>query len=183
MTRTIIFATGFAVAGAIAASTVAFAQNTGPNMLDEVDVKAELGDVNQANALDYWPTIEDDLENVIRARAGSMVSDDGYDVVVSLREVSLSGSTLLSGEGEFNKLEGYAYFIPGGETVAQEQDLISIEAVTAPVPADAVAVIVPGKPVYYAAMLEGFASKTMEILGELESTPAGATIENREQQN
>lgn len=183
MTRTIIFATGFAFAGALAASTAAFAQNTGPNMLNEVEVKAELGDIDDANALNYWPNIEEDLAKVILAHAGSMVSDDGYDIVVSLREVSLSGSKLLTGEGEFNKLEGYAYFIPGGETVAQEQDVISVEAVTAPVPADAIAVIVPNKPVYYAALLEGFADKAISTLSELESTPAGANLENREQQN
>jgi hypothetical protein len=177
MTRTILFAAGFAFAGAVAASTVAFAQDA--NAISEVDVKAELGDVKDANALEFWPNLETDLEKVIMAEAGPLVAEDGYDLVVSLKEVSLSGSTLLSGEGEFNRLEGWVYFIPDGQTVAQDQEPIIIEAVTAPIPADAIGVIVPDKPVYYAAMLQGFAASTMDRFAELEATPAQFEQEGR----
>ncbi len=176
MTRTILFATGFALAGAIAASTV-YAEDG--NMLKKVEVKAELGDVKDANALDYWPTIESDLAKVIEAEAGSNVSEDGYDVIVSLKEVSLSGSTLLTGEGEFNTLSGWVYFIPNGEQVAQDEQDIIIKAVTAPVPDDAIGVIVPGKPVFYEAMLDGFASSAIKRLNELDSTPVTSNKENR----
>jgi hypothetical protein len=179
MTRTILFAAGFAVAGAVAASTVAFAQDV--NTVSEVDVKAELGDVKDANALEFWPNLTSDLEKVIMAEAGPRIAEDGYELVVSLKEVSLSGSTLLSGQGEFNRLQGWVYFIPAGETVAQDQEPITIEAITAPVPPDAVGVIVPGKPVYYAAMLQGFAASTMNHLDELDSSPVRSNEENRQQ--
>lgn len=179
MTRTILFAAGFAVAGAVAASTVAFAQDV--NTVSEVDVNAELGDVKDANALEFWPNLTSDLEKVIMAEAGPRIAEDGYELVVSLKEVSLSGSTLLSGQGEFNRLEGWVYYIPAGQTVAQDQEPIIIEAVTAPVPADAIGVIVPDKPVYYAAMLQGFAMSTMNHLDELDSTPVRANEENRKQ--
>ncbi len=178
MTRTILFATGFALAGAIAASTVAFAEDG--NMLKKVEVKAELDDMKGANALEYWPTIESDLAKVIEAEAGSKVSEEGYDVVVSLKEVSLSGSELLTGEGEFNTLSGWVYFIPSGEQVAQDQQDIIIKAVTAPVPDDAIAVVVPGKPVFYQAMLDGFAISTIDRLNALDSTPVTSNKENRE---
>lgn len=181
MTRTILFATGFALAGAVAASTIAFAQDV--NTLKSVEVKAELGDINNANALDYWPSIEEDLAKVIEAEAAPNVSENGYQVVVSLKEVSLSGSKLLSGRGEFNHLEGWVYFIPEGETVAQDQDDVIIEAVTAPVPNDAIAVIVPGKPAFYAAMLEGFAVSTVDKLEALDSTPVRSTDQTNSESN
>lgn len=181
MTRTLIFATGFALAGALAASTTAFAEDQ--NMIDTVKVEADLGDINQANALNYWPSIEEDLAKVIEAQAGPLVSDAGYDVTVVLKELSLSGSKLLTGNGEFNRLEGWVYFRPDGENVAQDQHNIIIDAKTGTVPDSAIGVIVPGKPEFYAAVLEGFADATLKQLQELDSTPVGAMNANGEQSN
>ena len=177
MTRTIIFAAGLALSGALAASTAAFGQDA--NTIKDVEVKAELGDIKDANAMNFWPTMAEDLEAAILAKAEDRLADDGYEVVVSLKEVSLSGSTLLTGEGEFNRLEGWVYFIPEGTEVAEDQSDIIIEAVTAPVPDDAIAVIVPGKPAYYAAMLDGFANSTLIKLAELKGSPVTGQ-ENRQ---
>lgn len=180
MTRTMIFAAGFAVAGAIAASTVAFAQEQ--NTIDEVEVKADLGDVNKSNALDYWPSIEEDLEAAIKASAGPLVSNEGYDVTVQLKEISLSGSKLLSDSGEFNRIDGWVYFRPEEGGAAENQHNIIIDAKTGDVPTGAIAVIVPGKPEFYNAMLVGFADATLNRLEALDGPMTSDNDESRPSQ-
>ena len=81
-----IAASAFALGGALAAATAgaAFAQDTA--LIAEADVKVELDDVN-ANALDYWPDIEKDLEAKLAEKIAPIYSGDGYDITVSLSEI------------------------------------------------------------------------------------------------
>lgn len=181
MTRTILFAAGLAIAGSLAASTAVFAQP----MLDEITVDAEFEDVEGANALQYWPELENDLAEAIAYRAGSMRSENGYDVTVRVREITMSGSRVLTGEGEFNHLEGIVYFRAPDDPVPVEQVTIILDARTGEIPVleDGAIVVLPGTPVFYAALLDAFARNTIEALGKLDPIDGTPTPGNKNEKS
>lgn len=176
MTRTVLFAAGLAIAGSLAASTAVFADPK----IDEIKVEAELEDVAGANALEYWPELESDLEDAIAFRAGSMRADNGYDITVRVREITMSGSKVLTGEGEFNHLEGIAYFRAPDNPVPVEQVTIILDARTGEIPVleDGATLILPGTPVFYAALLDAFAINTVEAVSELDPIDDGPSAGN-----
>ncbi len=161
MTRTILFATGMAVAASVAASTVVFAQDQIP--IGNIAVTVEFEDVD-ANALQYWPNIATDLQAAIEARAMPYRASDGVDISVQLKEISLSGSRILSGTGEFNHLEGWAYFRRAGEDVPFDQESIVLDASTVQAGVSPEGIVVPGVPVFYSALIDGFAIATVDKL-------------------
>ena len=74
------------------------------------------------------------------------------------------GSTVLTGEGEFNHLEGWVYFREPGNPVPVSQEAVVVDAVTGAIDPDAAIVILPGVPDFYAALLMGFSKSTLDQL-------------------
>lgn len=152
---------------AFLASGAAYAQD---NMINEADVVVELEDAENANALEYWPKIEADLEEVFAAYIAPVQSGDGYDVRVRLTEVSLSGSKKLAGQGEFNHMEGWVYVREQGEPSVVDSFKVIIDAETMTDnlrPGDFV--ILPNMDDFYIALLNGFADKSVRSIGEIGS--------------
>lgn len=161
-----IAASAFALGGALAAATAgaAFAQDTA--LIAEADVKVELDDVN-ANALDYWPDIEKDLEAKLAEKIAPIYSGDGYDITVSLSEISIDGSALLGADGEFNTLKGWVYIREQGNPDPVDSVGLSLTAVTGDVTATAsentlVTITAPQRGDFYDALLDRFAERTIE---------------------
>lgn len=130
-------------------------------LIAEADVKVELADVD-ANALDYWPTIERDLEAKLSAELSPYYSDQGYDITVRLAEISIDGSALLGNEGEFNTLKGWVYIREQGNPDPVESVGLSLTAVTGEVDPEADIVIPPARNAFYEALLVRFAERTIE---------------------
>lgn len=154
------------LAGALAATAVTGAWAQERPLISNADVVVELDDVN-ANALDYWPTIEADLEAKLVEKIEPFYSGDGYEVKVSLSEISVDGSALLDGEGEFNTLKGWVYIREQGNPDPVESVGLSLEARTGEADPDAVIVIPPAKDKFYDTLLNRFAERTVEEVEKL----------------
>ncbi len=159
--KLLLTGTAFAIGGTLAVVTgsAAFAQDE--VLIAEADVKVELDDVN-ANALQYYPNIEQDLEAKLAEKIQPHHSDDGYDVTVSLSEISVDGSVLLGNEGEFNTLKGWVYIREQGNPDPVESVGLSLTAVTGEVDPAADIVIAPSQNAFYDALLDRFAERTVE---------------------
>ena len=144
---------------ALSIATVAPAQDV---KFADIDVTVELSDVENANALDYWPTIEADMEKVMTDRVASMYSPDGLDIDVSVTEVSLSGSTLLKDQGEFNTLQGWVYVRDENNGNLVDNFKINLRAETGQVGLQDGQIKLPEMQAFYDALLTAFADKTVE---------------------
>ncbi|NNE89700.1 MAG: hypothetical protein HKN27_16655 [Silicimonas sp.] len=146
-------------AAALSMATIATAQDV---KFADIDVTVELRDVENANALDYWPTIEADMEKVMTDRVASMYAPDGLDIDVSVTEVSLSGSTLLKEQGEFNTLQGWVYVRDENNGNLVDNFKINLRAETGQVGLQDGQIKLPEMQAFYDALLGAFADKTVE---------------------
>lgn len=146
--------------------------------LSEIDVIADLSSYQNANALDYWPSIEADIETEIQ----KLVSiDDGGEAPrmrVELSKIAVNGSTLLPTTGEFNELEGTVVLFEGlsedantevdGDTGKAEQSFpLSVSAYPVGVEApEGVIVLPPAKDDFYEALVAGFAREAVRFVDQ-----------------
>ena len=151
-------------ATAISMATLTSAQDV---TFSDVDVTVELGDVQNANALDYWPSIEADLEKVMTERVSTLYAPDGVDVDVAITEVSLSGSKLLSDGGEFNTLKGWIYVRDENNGNLLDTYHINLRAETGQVAWQNGAIKVPEMQAFYDKLLETFADRTVERVQDI----------------
>lgn len=158
---------GYALAIGVGAGGVAAAD---PIAVNDVDVQVDL-DAAAYNALDYWPQIESDLEAAIAAKAASLPGEVPYDVAVNIESISLNGSGLLTGEGEFNHMGGWVRAYPVGSPAAARAWPIALVASTeAPTfTGPDVILIPPAESEFYVALVDAFASAAIETLGNIDS--------------
>jgi hypothetical protein len=138
----------------------AAAQET-PSPISDVKVSVELEAVD-ANALDRWPSIGNDLSEAILAAAGPYLSEDGRSVAVVLNEVSLGGTDVLGEEGEFNRLGGWVYVRddPAEPPILSEEIVLVADTY---VPGGTSLIhVVPGRPEFYNALVNVFAIRVVE---------------------
>ena len=148
-----------AIGAAFAFASTATAQDV---KFADIDVSVELKDVENANALDFWPTIEADMERVMTERVASMYAPDGLDIDVNLTEVSLSGSNLLKEEGEFNTLHGWVYVRDENNGNLVDNFNIKLRAETGQVGLQDGMIVLPDMQDFYVALLNAFADRTVE---------------------
>ncbi|MEQ9041669.1 MAG: hypothetical protein RIE24_25365 [Silicimonas sp.] len=156
---------GTAVATLSASATLA---EENKKLISSADVVVELEDV-EANALDYWPNVEADLEEMLSAKIAPYYSGDGHEITVRLSEISIDGSALLGNEGEFNTLNGWIYIREKGNPDPVESIGLSLTAKTGnatPATEDTI-VIPPGRNAFYQALLDRFAERTLEEVQSL----------------
>ncbi|GGO60364.1 hypothetical protein SAMN05444398_11123 [Roseovarius pacificus] len=100
------FCAGLALA-AVAAPLVAEEKT-----LSAVEVKTDLSAFENSNALEFWPTLSEDIGQAI---ASELTIDDQSKeprIVVSINKVAINGETTLPDTGEFNQLEGTVTMFP-----------------------------------------------------------------------
>ena len=136
-------------------------------LISEVDVVVELEDAENANALTYWPTIEQDMEAKFAAEIADQLNDSGLDVTVRLAEVSLDGSELLGSKGEFNTLKGWVYIREQNNPEPIESVGISLEGEIGTGDPDASFTIAPSIDDMYEALTTRFVERTMEEIARL----------------
>lgn len=151
-------------------ASAGFAASADPIAVNEVDVQVDL-DAAEYNALDYWPQIESDLKAAIAERAATLPGQEPYDVSVTVESISLNGSGLLTGEGEFNHIDGWIRAYPTGNPAAATAWPIALVASTeAPtfIGPDVI-LIPPAESEFYVALIDAFASEAAAILGNIDS--------------
>lgn len=80
--------------------------------LSAVEVKTDLSAFENSNALEFWPTLSEDIGQAI---ASELTIDDQSKeprIVVSINKVAINGETTLPDTGEFNQLEGTVTMFP-----------------------------------------------------------------------
>lgn len=140
-----------------------------PLDISSVEVEANLEAVD-ANALDRWPDIAEDLTLMISAGLNDQMDVNGdYDVRVDVTEISNMGATFLSDEGEFNTLEGWVY-IDGPDSdealkkmhvMLKAEELDGVTAINA-------TMVPPDRAAFYDALVMGFATQVVSEVSELE---------------
>ncbi|MFU1478684.1 hypothetical protein ACM25N_13660 [Roseovarius sp. C7] len=90
---------------ALSMSIAGFAASADMPKVSAVEVEANLSSYDDSNALEFWPTLDDDLGKAI---ASHLEFDDASAprVEVQLTKVAIDGDTVLPDSGEFNHLEG-----------------------------------------------------------------------------
>ncbi|MFV2052864.1 hypothetical protein [Aliiroseovarius sp. YM-037] len=117
MFKTVVFGAALA-----ATSTFAYADDV---QLSEIDVQTDLSAVEGANAMEYWPTLNDDLRAAIAAQVD--LAEDANRVMVEIHSVTLDGSGVLPESGEFNQLQGtIAVFEPKTGQEADDGDIAPV---------------------------------------------------------
>ncbi len=158
--RTLVFA-GLVAVAPIGAVTAGDAIRLG------VDVKLMDGD--GVNTLQFWPTIEDDLATAIGRAVDQRPDGDEIIVKVRLNEVSLSGSRMLTGEGEFNRMAGWIYVYDDISKPPLDQFSVNLDAVTATatdLPENAV-VMPPAKADFYETLIDAFAERAAAGIADI----------------
>ena len=80
--------------------------------LSDVEVKTDLSAFENSNALEFWPTLSEDIGEAI---ASELTIDDQSGeprIVVAINKVAINGETTLPDTGEFNQLEGTVTMFP-----------------------------------------------------------------------
>jgi hypothetical protein len=150
-----------ALAVILALSPPVAAAQEPPAPISDVKVSVELEAVD-ANALDRWPSIGNDLTEAILAAASPYLAEDGRTVAVVLNEVSLGGTAVLGEEGEFNRLGGWVYVRddPAEPPIVSEEVVLVADSF---VPGGTSLIhIIPGRPEFYNALVNVFAIRVIE---------------------
>ena len=152
----------FATSVAISAATLSHAQDA---EFSEIDVSIQLGDAD-ANALQFWPTIEPDMEAIMRQRISTMYNPNGLVVTVSLNEVSLDGTKILADDGTFNTLRGVAIIRENAEGPVVAVEEFGLRAQPWEVSVSDDMFLLSDKADFYNAMLNNFADEMVTEINE-----------------
>lgn len=132
----------------------------------EVDVSLQLGDSSVSNALGFWPSLEPDMEAVMKQRISTIYNPNGLHVTVSLDEVSFDGTKILNDGGEFNTLGGLAIVReePSGPVVKVIE--FGLTALPWQVSIEEGMFVLNDKADFYNAMLNHFADEMVTQIGD-----------------
>ncbi|RKF14867.1 hypothetical protein D6850_08325 [Roseovarius spongiae] len=168
--RTTILGGAIALAGGVAAAD--------PLAVSDVEVRTDLTDFENSNALDYWPELAADLGAAITERVNLTGKAEHPSITVEVTEIAVDGSTILPESGEFNQLVGVVIGEPGESTIEkpekasdQPQPFVNVPVILHATEGEAtggpdVIVIPPSQDDFYHAMLDAFADIVVEKVDE-----------------
>lgn len=93
------------VSSALAAG-LALAAAADPIKVANIKASADFGAVEGANAATFWPKLADDLKARTAVALQPWSAEEGWEVDIAIKDVSLNGVAALTGAGEFNRLLG-----------------------------------------------------------------------------
>lgn len=153
-------------------SLPALASNT---MLSGVKVEANLSSYANNNALEYWPTLEQDLGQAIAEKVQFDDTAKAPSIHVEINKVAVDGDTILPDSGEFNQLEGTVKVFEGLNADATSSEVanssgaikgsfpLRLSAQTAEgTPPEGWTLVPPSKDDFYNAMVEAFADEIVD---------------------
>ncbi len=121
------------------------------------------------NTLEFWPRIEEDLEQAIAEKVAQLPEGDEMVVRVRLSDVSFTGSERLNPDGAFNYMEGWVYLMDEAGAPPLDQVKVILNAQAAPIedlPENAVVVPLATE-AYYDALIDAFAENTRDAIDAL----------------
>ncbi|MBV0911972.1 hypothetical protein [Anianabacter salinae] len=152
MLKTSILALGLSLAALPVAAQPMLAVN-------DIEVTADFSAVDDTNVLQRWPNLEADLQQVVAQTLIDRAADDGYDIRITLNEVSLDGAVTLGDDGAFNTMSGDAAIYDGNEEILGNAVIaLRAELGSLTVPPGTL-IALPSDTAFYNAMLLGFAEQ------------------------
>ena len=140
-----------------ALATAAYAQDGSPSY-SEIEVTASFSEVDDSNAMEIFPDIENDLRAAISEKLPR--SDDAADPIISVdvRSIALNGNPLMTSTEGFNEIEGVVSISDPNTRVVGTSFPVNIAAYPAEqtVPEGYIAVA-PSADDFYRVMIDGFA--------------------------
>lgn len=133
----------------------------GPFPVRDVESITFFDAMKNPNALDYYPELAMDVTNAIKAQANAATEDDAHsvDIEVQITSMRLNDDPILTGNGEFNILEGIVTIDdPTGGVVKSEPVVMRAEEMDVPY-----ANVSPDNRDFYNAMVLAFADRAVEI--------------------
>ncbi|MEZ5714819.1 MAG: hypothetical protein R3D85_06385 [Paracoccaceae bacterium] len=140
-----------------------------------LDVKVDLSDYQNSNALVYWPDLEHDLMLAIMEHSNIDKEADVPKISVTVNNVAVDGDTVLPDSGEFNQLTGTVQVFRGNGAMSvgassqsSPDDLlrnyfIKVTAVTGDVAVpDGWVLVPPSQDKFYTAMVDAFAMEVVD---------------------
>lgn len=144
--------------------------------ISDVEVKVELGDYANSNALDYWPSLAEDLGKAIIERVDLTTEVKDPSITVHISKVAVDDNPVLTDDGRFNQLIGVVQVAPGETALTTEKNKLGeVELVqNYPLLMHAVAgeadagegwiTIPPSQDDFYNAMVNAFATEIVNNL-------------------
>lgn len=142
--------------------------------LSDLEVRTDLSDFENSNAMDYWPDLAADLGLAIGERVDLSGDAEYPSVVVEVIKIAVDGNVVLPDTGEFNELQGIVKVFPGEtvETTGQNNRGVDEPVQNYPILLRAVAgdatpvegwvTIPPSQDDFYNAMINAFAAEVVE---------------------
>lgn len=135
--------------------------------ISEVNVHANLNENVDANAMQYYPQIETDVQRLIAERL-SLTGDAGDPMIdVEIKGVLLDGDSVLPDSAEFNELRATINYTDDNGEINAEAYPVWIKASTAETPMDGVIYLAPGQDDFYIAMISTLADTVVENIPEI----------------
>lgn len=140
--------------------------------ISDISVSADFSAAQGANALDFWPNLETDLEARLAQKLADRMGGDGGRLQVIVNDVSVDGSAILTADGAFNSLSGGVFLYPAPEADGTRQTpfttsvkVVGVPDLPAELPADGPAyLILPSDATVYDVMIDRFAEVVSERL-------------------
>lgn len=147
-------------------------------MVSDVEVRTDLSDFADSNALDYWPDLAEDLGKAIIERV-ELSGDAQYpSIVVEVSKIAVDGNPVLPASGEFNQLIGIVQVFAGDSAQTEapgdrgtEEPIQNYPLLLHAVAGEAASgedwiTIPPSQDDFYNAMIDAFAVEVVENLDE-----------------
>ncbi|UOA27483.1 hypothetical protein [Pseudosulfitobacter sp. DSM 107133] len=121
--------------------------------ISEVTVNADLNEHVDANAMQYYPQIEEDVMRMIAERI-ELTGDAGDPAIkVEIKGVLLDGDSVLPDSAEFNELVATINYTDANAEINEDTVPVHIMAKTADMPHDGVIYVAPDRADFYQAMI------------------------------
>ncbi|ASM72529.1 MULTISPECIES: hypothetical protein [Roseobacteraceae] len=135
--------------------------------ISKVNVKADLTENVGANAMQYYPQIEEDVTRMIAERIDLTGDAGDPQIKVEIKGVLLDGDSVLPDSAEFNELVATINYTDDNGEINAETYPVFIKAMTADTPQDGVIYVAPGRDDFYQAMILALVDNVVENIPDI----------------
>ena len=147
--------------------TYAFA---GDAIVSTINVNADFEAVDSSMAMKFWPTIESDLKKKLGESLAARAGENGVDIDVSIRELTLNAAATDASYSDLNGIDGVVA-IRGPEEDSPTKSFRVAYSVVPPtdsVPQEGIIVLQPDTADNYAALIDAIVAEVRKQVDQIE---------------
>lgn len=145
-------------------------------MVSDVEVRTDLSDYANSNALDYWPDLAEDLGRAIVERVELTSDAKDPSITVEVSKIAVDDNPVLAETGMFNQLVGVVQVYPGDSELTDGKNQrgtdepiqnypLLMHARTGD-PIEGWVTVPPSQDDFYTAMINAYASEIVKNLDQ-----------------